>query len=173
MVTSFTLLIPEWVLPNRMILTVGEMPSFSTGYVERSAALQVGWNKCVQQSYFQQAEKKFWSHCVAYQLIQWRNAKTAEDRRVAHLEGTAVRSKKLALLFMFHWSLVVVNRLYQFWDLFEETQSGCTPDRKAVNLVDMGQIARKRSCQIWVSMTVYIETRCMMVHDATDKPDVL
>ena len=32
MVTSFTLLIPQWVLPNRMILAVGEMPSFSTGY---------------------------------------------------------------------------------------------------------------------------------------------
>ena len=33
MVTSFTLvLIPQWVLPNRMILSVGEMPSFSTGY---------------------------------------------------------------------------------------------------------------------------------------------
>jgi len=32
MVTSFTLLIPQWVLQNRMILSVGEMPSFSTGY---------------------------------------------------------------------------------------------------------------------------------------------
>ena len=141
-------------------------------FVERSAALQGGWNKCVQQSYFQQAEKKFWSHCVACQLIQWRNAKTAEDRRVAHLEGTAVRSKKLTLLLMIHWSLVVVNRLYQFRDLLEESQSGCTLDRKTIKLVDMGQIARKRSCQIWVSMTVYIETRCM-VHDATDKTDML
>ena len=32
MVTSFMLLIPQWVLPNRMILSVGEMPSFATGY---------------------------------------------------------------------------------------------------------------------------------------------
>jgi len=32
MVTSFMLLIPQWVLPNRMIYVVGEMPSFSTGY---------------------------------------------------------------------------------------------------------------------------------------------
>ena len=32
MVTSFMLLIPQWVLPNRMILSVGDMPSFSTGY---------------------------------------------------------------------------------------------------------------------------------------------
>jgi len=26
------LLIPQWLLPNRLILAVGEMPSFSTGY---------------------------------------------------------------------------------------------------------------------------------------------
>ena len=32
MVTSFMLLTPQWLLPNRMILTVGEMPSFSNGY---------------------------------------------------------------------------------------------------------------------------------------------
>jgi len=32
MVTSFTLLIPQWVLPNRMVLSLGEMPSLSTGY---------------------------------------------------------------------------------------------------------------------------------------------
>jgi len=32
MVTIFMLLIPQWVLANRMILSVGEMPSFSTGY---------------------------------------------------------------------------------------------------------------------------------------------
>ena len=31
-VTSFTLLIPQWVSPNRMVLSVGEMPSLSTGY---------------------------------------------------------------------------------------------------------------------------------------------
>jgi len=31
-VTYFTLLIPQWVLPNRMVLSVGEMPSLSTGY---------------------------------------------------------------------------------------------------------------------------------------------
>jgi len=32
MVTSFMLLIRQLVLPNRMIHSVGEMPSFSTGY---------------------------------------------------------------------------------------------------------------------------------------------
>ena len=32
MVTSFTLLTPQWVLPNRMVHSVGEMPSLSTGY---------------------------------------------------------------------------------------------------------------------------------------------
>jgi len=32
MVTSFMQLIPQWVLPNRTILSVGETPLFSTGY---------------------------------------------------------------------------------------------------------------------------------------------
>jgi len=32
MVTSFTPLILQWVLPSRMVLSVGEMPSLLTGY---------------------------------------------------------------------------------------------------------------------------------------------
>jgi len=42
MVTSFTLFIPQWVIPNRMVHSVGEMLSLSTGHTRATHAHLLG-----------------------------------------------------------------------------------------------------------------------------------